>query len=279
MDTIPALQSRSCRGMLVALAACTASICAQTDTTVPPIPAPIAKVVAASTAEKQAQLGITVSKPSGAVYAQLPQLPRGSGFLLQTVTAGGAADVAGLQPMDVIWKLDEQILINESQMMVLLSHQRPGNSVKVSYFHSGQAKEAVLLLQGGRVLPPRLETLDAGPRFSPLPSYPSLPMRVISYEDRSASISDNTGTATLTFREGKPWLHVESSRGEETFNDSVANASDVARVPVAWRSRLPILQRSLEESVRLRRLPRVRRVPTPKQRIAGGASGGEVGDN
>ena len=98
-------------------------------------------------------------------------------------------------------------------------------------------------------------------------------MRVISYEDRSASISDNTGTAILTFREGKPWLHVESSRGEETFNDSVVNASDIARVPVVWRSRLPILQRSLEESIRLRRLPRVRWVPTPKPRIAGGESG------
>ncbi len=282
--TIPVRQTRLCRSTLLAFAACTASICAQTDKPVPPIPGVVAGaipgaipgVVAAPAAEKQVQLGITVSKPSGAVYAQLPHLPRGSGFLLQTVTAGGAADVAGLKPMDIIWKLDEQILINESQMMVLLSLHRPGNSVKVSYFHFGQAKEAVLLLQGRPVLAPPLEALAVAQR---LPALPSLPMRVISYEDRSASISDNTGTATLTFREGEPWLHVESSRGEETYNASVANASDIARVPLAWRSRLPILQRSLEESVRLRRLPRVRRVPTPKSRIAGGASGGGVGDN
>lgn len=272
-DTIPVRQTRSCRSMLVAFAACMASICAQTDGPVPPIPGAIPEVLAAPAAEKQVQLGITVSKPSGAVYAQLPQLPRGSGFLLQTVSAGGAADVAGLQPMDIIWKLDEQILINESQMMVLLSHQRPGNGVKVSYFHSGQAREAVLLLQGRSAPSSPLEALAAAQRFSALPSYPSLPMRVISYEDRSASISDNTGTATLTFREGEPWLHVESSRGEETFNASVANASDIARVPVAWRSRLPILLLSLEESVRLRRLPRVRRVPTHKPRIAGGRRG------
>ncbi len=217
------------------------------------------------------QLGVTVSKPTGVVYAQLPKLPRGSGFLLQTVTAKGSADVAGLQAMDIIWKLNGQILINENQMMILLSHHVPGDEVKMSYFHSGEAKETTLTLQGGVVRPPLPDAL-ASTHISPamLPIMASLPMRVISYEDRSASISDSNGMATLIFREGKPWLHVESSRGEETFNGPVSSASDIAGVPAVWRSRLPILQRSLEESVQLRRLPRVRRVPTPKQRIAGG---------
>jgi len=99
-----------------------------------------------------------------------------------------------------------------------------------------------------------------------------LPMRVISYEDRSASISDNNGSATLTFREGKPWLRIESNRGDEVYNGRVDESADLARIPSAWRSRLPILQRSLEESIRLRKLPRVRRVPTPKKRIAAGGS-------
>ncbi|MBT8038455.1 MAG: PDZ domain-containing protein [Verrucomicrobiae bacterium] len=234
---------------------------------------PVPGVVAASEAGGQVRLGISVSKPSKAVYAQLPKLPRGSGFLLSTVHSGGAADLAGLKPMDVLWKLGDQILINESQMMVLLSLHRPGDKVTVSYFHSGKEKEATLQLQGGRTHPPHPEALAMAQPFPGALAMPPLPMRVISYEDRSASISDNTGTATLTFREGKPWLHVESPRGEETFNGYVAEASDLARVPVSWRGRLPILQRSLKESVHLRRLPRVRRVPTPKQRFAGGSAG------
>ena len=96
-------------------------------------------------------------------------------------------------------------------------------------------------------------------------------MRVISYEDRSASISDKTGTATLTYREGKLWLHVESNQGVETFNSFVSEKSEIAHVPAIWRSRLPLLQQSLEESIRLRRLPRVRHVPrlNTKVRIAG----------
>jgi len=235
----------------------------------PTIPGAVS--ISANQRGTQVQLGVTVSKPTGVVYAQLPKLPRGSGFLLQTVIAKGTADVAGLQTMDIIWKLDGQILINENQMMILLSHRAPGDRVKMSYFHSGEAKETTLILQGAVVPPPLLDAL-AGTRISPrtLPMVGSLPMRVISYEDRSASISDSNGMAILTFREGKPWLHVESSHGEETFNGPVSAASDIASIPVVWRSRFPILQRSLEESIQLRRLPRVRRVPTPKQRIAGG---------
>ncbi|NNJ87303.1 MAG: PDZ domain-containing protein [Akkermansiaceae bacterium] len=222
------------------------------------------------------QLGITVSKPGAAVYAQLPSLPRGSGFLLQSVTTGGSADAAGLKPMDLIWKLGDQILINENQLMVLLSQYQPGDKVQVSYFHAGLEKTTTMLLKSGNRKPDAPAGVAMSPPFPGAPGYgsnpaqPSFPMRVISYEDRSASISDSHGTATLTYREGKPWLHVESKRGIETFNDFVSKAEDVARVPLVWRSRLPILQRSLEESIRLRKLPRVRRVPTPKQRIAVG---------
>lgn len=242
-----------------------------TTSPTPPIPG---KGVASEQSKLQGiQLGISVSKPGDAVYAQLPKLPRGSGFLLQSVTVGGTADVAGLKPMDVIWKLDDQLLINESQLMILLSHHRIGDKVTISYFHSGLEKKATLVFQAGNT--PVAQHGNAALN-QPFPGalrgvdFPALPMRVISYEDRSASISDNNGTATLTFREGKQWLHVESTQGVETYNGPVAGSDDIARVPLAWRGRLPILQRSLEESIRLRRLPRVRRVPSPKQRIAGG---------
>jgi hypothetical protein len=201
-------------------------------------------------------LGVSVMKPSTELYSQLPKLPKGSGFLLRNVVSGGTADMAGLKPMDLIWKLDNQLIINESQLMVLLSHQKPGDKVKLSYFRSGEAKEAVIELQPWVAQAPPLPDMLA---FSSSP--PAVPIRVISYENRSASISDKTGTATLTYREGKPWLHVESNQGVETFNSFVSEKSEIAHVPAIWRSRLPVLQRSLEESIRLRRLPRVRYVP------------------
>ena len=225
---------------------------------------PLAKAGASQSGK--VSLGVSVMKPSAELYSQLPKLPTGSGFLLRNVLSGGSADKAGLKPMDLIWKLDNQLIINESQLMVLLSHQKPGNKVKLSYFRSGEAKDAVIELQPWVDQAPPLPDMLT---FSPSP--PTLPMRVISYEDRSASISDKTGTATLTYREGKPWLHVESNQGVETFNSFVSEKSEIAHVPAIWRSRLPVLQRSLEESIRLRRLPRVRYVPraNTKGRIAG----------
>lgn len=210
-------------------------------------------------------LGIGVAKPSSHIYAQLPSLPKGCGFILSSVIADGPAAKAGLKPMDIIWKLNGQMLINESQMLVLLSHHKVGDVIKVAYFRAGQQHEAEIKLQTRGSLPPHPGELAITP---PLPGGPAMPMRVVSYEDRSASISDKTGVATLTYREGKPWLQVENIRGEETYNGFVEGKENLAQIPVAWRSRLPILLRSLEESARLRKLPRVRRVPTPRQRVA-----------
>jgi len=230
----------------------------------PPIPGESASVKPIQS--ERVSLGVSVIRPSAALYAQLPQLPSSSGFLLETVSVGGTADKAGLKTMDLIWKLGDQILINEAQMMVLLSHHRPRDKLQVSYFRSGVAKEATLDFQPWSGKLPHPDVLAIAP---PLPA---LPMRVISYEDRSASISDKTGIATLTYREGKLWLHIESEKGVETFNQFVTNTSEISQVPPIWRNRLPILQRSLEESTRLRRLPRVRHVPRTrlKQRIVGG---------
>lgn len=226
-----------------------------------PAPAP-----SVSQPHQKVSLGIGVTKPSEAMYAQMPTLPHGSGFLLQSVSPTGAAAKSGLQAMDLIWKLDDQVLINEGQLMVLLSHRQPGDEVKLSYFRSGVGSVANVKLQAGTA-PAHPEAMVIAP---PVPGFPARPMRVVSYEDRSASISDKTGIATLTYREGKLWLQVESNKGVETFNGTISKPTELARVPSVWRNRLPILRSALDESLRLRRLPRIRRVPTPKVRVAAG---------
>jgi hypothetical protein len=213
----------------------------------------------------QVHLGIGVAKPDAGIYAQLPALPQGCGFILRNVAPDGPAAKAGLGTMDIIWKLDGQLLVNENQMLVLLSHKNPGDEVKLAYFRSGQQHEATVTLLKRDKHPSYPAELVISP---PIPGMAAMPMRVISYEERSASISDRMGTATLMLREGKPWLHVENSQGEETFNGYVVESSEIAMVPAVWRARLPVLRRSLDESTRLRKLPRVRRVASPQQRLA-----------
>lgn len=229
------------------------------------------------------RLGISVERPGDSLYAQLPKLQRGSGFLLKAISAGSSAKLAGLKPMDIITKLDDQLLINENQLMTLLSMRRPGDQVSVTYLRSGMENVATLKLQKAKIaLPPsrsvaaspNLPSIQAGLSAERQPSQSEqawvFPMRTINYENRSASISDTKGTATLMVREGKPWLRVESPKGFEEYNGPVTAADDIANVPLVWRDRLPILQRSLEESVRLRRVPRIRYVPKQKHQFAGG---------
>lgn len=263
--------------LALGLVSYTASVTGQapTSTTEPEPMAPLVPPMPTESKVKQindfvrdagrVSLGISVVKPTEALYSQLPQLPKGCGFLIQSLKGRGAAEKAGLQALDLIWKLGDQLLINESQMMVLLSQYKPGDHVTISYFRAGKQEQAEVHIQK-RQPSPRLDLLAMAAASS------TMPMRVISYEERSASISDKMGTATLTYREGKPWLHVESDKGVETFNNYVVEAAEIARVPAIWKSRLPVLVRSLEESARLRKLPRVRHVPRqrPVERIAEG---------
>ena len=231
----------------------------------PQLSVPGSVPVKSSKDKGQVHLGISVLKPQESIYAHLPELPKGCGFILQSVASGAPAAKAGLRPMDIIWKLDGQLLVNENQMLVLLSHKKPGDQVSIRYFRSGKSEQLDVTLDVRGDQPPYPGELAVGP---PLPGSPVMPMRVISYEDRSASISDKPGTATLTYREGKLWLHVENAQGEETFNDYIDSAEQIAAVPSVWLSRLPVLKRALEESTRLRKLPRIRSIPRPKKRMA-----------
>ena len=74
-------------------------------------------------------------------------------------------------------------------------------------------------------------------------------MHVVSYEDKSATITDDNGTATLKINDGKPWLVILTSEGEESFNAVVDDSSDLSEVPSTWKSKVPMLQRSLKVSV------------------------------
>lgn len=80
----------------------------------------------------------------------------------------------------------------------------------------------------------------------------------------SLSISDESGTATLEYREGQPWLRIECVKGVQKYNDYI-NEEQLDMVPSIWRDRVAILQQSLEESSKLRKSYRARYIPKQKQ--------------
>ena len=185
--------------------------------------------------------GIATERPRADLYAELPQLPYGSGLLLKAVSKNGAAADAGLQAMDVIYKVDEQLIINEKQFLALLAMRQRGDQVSVTYFRSGEQNITAMEIKDGGAILAGSKDINA-----------------------SASISDSGGAATLMYRSGKLWLRVETAKGIETYNGYINDDEQIAKVPSEWRNRISILQRSIEESSEVRQQYRMRYVPKAK---------------
>lgn len=185
--------------------------------------------------------GIATERPRADLYAELPQLPYGSGLLLKAVSKDGAAAGAGLQAMDVIYKVDDQLIINEKQFLALLAMRQRGDQVPVTYFRSGEKNITAMEIKDGSAMLTGSKDINS-----------------------SASISDSGGTATLMYRNGKLWLRIESAKGIETYNGHIVDDEHIAKVPSEWRNRISILQRSIEESSEIRQEYRMRYVPKAK---------------
>lgn len=102
------------------------------------------------------------------------------------------------------------------------------------------------------------------------PAKPFVNRPVVLSADSSLSISDNEGTATLTYKEDKPWLCIESAEGNKTYDGFINEGEGIAKVPAAWRDRINLdeqaieismQEESLEKSAEGRKSLRIRYVP------------------
>jgi hypothetical protein len=81
------------------------------------------------------------------------------------------------------------------------------------------------------------------------PIEPVVSRPIILNPDSALSISDGEGTATLTYKEDKPWLRIESTEGNETYDGYINEGGGIAKVPAAWRNRINVDEQSIEISV------------------------------
>lgn len=203
-------------------------------------------------------MGVGVAKPSAMIRAQLPELPKGTGFVLESVKLSGPAERAGLEVHDVIYMLEDQLLINEGQLMTLLGLRGDGETVTIRYFRGGVDQETDLTLESREeVLRPSL------PDSIGLPPIPGLPMHTIDRQERTATISDDKGIYTMMKQGDEIWLRVESIGGELVFDGAVMNLAQLETVPEHCKDKLPILRRALDEFTKdkAKRRARVRYVP------------------
>lgn len=75
------------------------------------------------------------------------KLPVGTkGVVLTTVTQGGPADKAGLQPADVIQAVNDRAVTTLEDLRLLIAQTSPGASVQIDYFREGKKERAMAVL-------------------------------------------------------------------------------------------------------------------------------------
>jgi hypothetical protein len=233
----------------------------------PTVPVPQPPIPGLPTPTGRAWLGVKLDKVSPTMSAHIPGLPEGVGFLVTLVDADGPAEKVKLQPLDVIWKLGDQLLINEAQLATLLKMHKPGDEVELSLFRTGRLQ--VVKIQLGDLPSGRDGFRSELAENSILPSDGS-PMRVVTFAERTATYSSDEGKAVLR-RVGDSYLVVITGPTNGIiFEGDVSQKWGMEALPQAWQRRVWSLKRGLDhapqEMVPVRQ-PRPRVVPPPPAEV------------
>ena len=244
------------RLLAVALTASALSVAAEPEVDRPTT----VQVPVSPSASAQPWLGVQLSKVDPSMATQLPALPPGIGMLVNGVEKDGPGDIAKLQPFDVIWKMGDQLLINEAQLATLLRLSKPGDEVKLSVFRGGQAMEMKVKLGD---LPEEKTPYPIDLAQTAILPTDTGPMRVVNLSEQTASYSSSDGKATLR-REGGAYIAViKNAKDEVIFAGDVSSKELVGNVPSGWQRRVSVLRQGLEQAIQGGMVP----VRPPRPRV------------
>lgn len=208
----------------------------------------------------QAWLGLQVAKPDVTITAHLPSLPPGMGFVIKSLDKGGPAAAAGLQELDLLVKLGDQMLVNEGQLAALLRLTKPSEEIVLSGFRAGQPLQVKLKL-GEAPLVKRPFPVDLVDSVI-LPGECGGPMRVVNVADRRATYATDEGRAVVQ-RDGE--IHtviIHGPKEELIYEGDLPADGSLDKIPERWRRRVNALRRGLDHALEMRMLPG--RQPRPR---------------
>jgi hypothetical protein len=216
-------------------------------------------VVAVKEAVGEAWLGLEVSKPDDTTATHLPALPPGIGFVVATVDKDGPADKAGIREHDLLWKMNEQMLVNEGQLATLLRIARPGDEAVLSVFRGGEALELKVRLgegkdDGGAVIQRMLNDSVLRREDGPL--------RIVNVERKMAAYSNAQGRAEVSRVGDGDAVRIVNAEGEVIFEGVVSGRPELSAVPDAWRRQVCALRRGLDHALNAKAAPL--RQPRPR---------------
>lgn len=213
----------------------------------------------------RAWLGLEVSKPDETITAHLPSLPPGIGFVVRSIDKEGPAAAAGLRELDILWRIGDQMLVNEGQLAVLLRLSKPGDEVAFAAFRSGKPLDVTIKL--GEV--PASKNTFPGNLLDTaiLPVECGGPMRVVNVSEKTASYASDEGRAEVR-RDGLAYhVKIDSPDGKTIHEGTLPANGSVEQIPELWQRRVEALRRGLDHALDGRitpvRQPRPRVVPPP----------------
>lgn len=241
--------------MIVALSAmaCVANAQQQQDI---PLPPPLQATTG------RPWLGLKLSKVDASIRAQLQALPAGVGFVVRAVEGGGPAEAAKFQPYDVVWKMGDQLIINEAQLATLLLLHQPGDEIVLSIFRGGQPMEVGMKLGD---LPIGKDGFSSELAEAAILPGTTGPMRVVNLSDRTATYSTNEGKVVLRKEGDAYFVTINNPKEEIIFQGDVTTQEASDAIPELWRHKVSALRRGLDHQLKGYmepvRAPRPRVVP------------------
>lgn len=195
-----------------------------------------------------AWLGVQVAKPDPSITVHLPDLPPGIGFLVTSVDKDGPAEKAGLAAFDVIWKLDGQLLVNESQLAALLRLRAPGDAVPLSGFRRGRVTEFTITL--GKAPERDAQAVANLIDSSLLPAAEqSSPMRVVRLNEKVASYSTDEGHVHVSKGKDGYQVSIIALDGTEIYQGGMAADGSMPGLASNWVKRVHALRRGLDHQL------------------------------
>jgi len=200
-------------------------------------------------------LGLHVGMLDEAMRAHAEVVPRGVGFLVTAVDSEGPAAAAGLRAFDVLWRLDEQLLVNEAQFATLLALHAVGDEVTLGVVRGGEPLELQAVLASAReraaepsVSPLELPLMPAG--------VPGMPRTIVYPGSREGEVSRADGSvARLSLRRGRDHVTITDAEGEVVYEGPVRRDGEW-QPPAEWRASLEILDKTMEQAAQRRFGPR-----------------------
>lgn len=213
-------------------------------------------------------LGVKTMWMEKATAAQLNDVPEGFGLLIDSVEPASPAFEAGLKSLDVIWKFDDQLIANKSQLLALMKMTGIGKEGALTISRAG---ESLVLPVTIGMRPESGEELAEAATEVLMPPLPGSIVRQLDLGKRSGFIEE--GGVIVSVSRKVEGFGYQVSKGEELVEEGVLQGEDIESWPAIidekTRRKLQALIQSLanaeQREASAQRVPRVRRVPVPKE--------------